>query len=62
MKGHDVAYDIEVPAKAHGTLLLNPAYENAVIDGTPLPSAQGNEKARGLLAPGTHHITFHISR
>jgi len=60
--GDQVTYDVEVPANAHGTLLLDPRYETAVLDGAPLPPMQGNEKARGLLAPGTHHVTFRISR
>jgi len=57
-----VTYDISVPNGATGTLMLSPDYQDAALDGTPLARADGNEKARSLLAPGKHRITFRISR
>jgi hypothetical protein len=42
--------------------VLNETYKDAVIDGKPLATPGGHEKARSLLAPGTHTITFRISR
>ena len=36
--------------------------QNLKIDGEPLAWAGGNDKARSLLAPGKHKITFRISR
>jgi alpha-L-rhamnosidase len=47
---------------ARGTLLLAPSYRDAVVDGTPIAASGDHEKARSLLAPGTHTITFRISR
>ena len=61
LDGNTATYTIMVPSGARGTLLLAPAYTNIVVDGTPLATPSGNEKARGLLAPGTHTITFRIS-
>jgi alpha-L-rhamnosidase len=57
-----VTYDIELPEGASGTLVLDTRYTDAVLDGAPLAWAAGNEKARNLLAPGAHRITFRISR
>ena len=60
--GDQVVYDISVPEGASGTLVLSQSYKDAAIDGEALAWAGGNEKARGLLAPGKHRITFRISR
>ncbi len=57
-----VTYDIVVPEGATGTLVLATSYKDAKIDDEPLAWAGGTEKARSLLAPGTHRITFRISR
>ena len=56
-----VTYTVTVPTNAKGTLVLRPEYIDAAIDGKALAPA-GTEKARSLLAPGTHTITFRISR
>ena len=61
VEGDAVTYTITVPAKASGTLILRPGYTDIAIDGKPLPTP-GTENARSLLAPGTHTITFRISR
>jgi hypothetical protein len=37
-------------------------YKDIAVDGAPLAWTGGGEKARGLLAPGKHRITFRISR
>ena len=62
LEGDDVTYTVTVPQGARGTFVLGEAYKDAVIDGKPLAKPSGHEKARSLLAPGTHRITFRISR
>ena len=59
--GDFATYSVTVPQGASGTLVLSPRYEGISIDGTPLPS-NGTEKARSLLAPGRHVVTFRISK
>ena len=59
VSGDSVTYTVTVPGRgAKGTLVLAPTYTDAAIDGKPLASPSGNEKARSLLAPGTphHHV------
>lgn len=60
--GHKVTYDVTVPEGASGTVVLAANYTDAVVDGVPLAAAGNNEKARSLLAPGAHKITFRISK
>jgi alpha-L-rhamnosidase len=60
--GTRVTYTIVVPEGASGTLVLSPEYKDIAIDGAPLAWAGGTEKARSLLAPGRHQVTFEISR
>ena len=60
VEGDNVAYDITVPAGASGTLVLSPTYKDIVVDGMQL-NWNGNDKARSLLAPGRHNVTFRIS-
>lgn len=62
LDGDKVTYDIAIPEGARGTLVLDTSYKDVVIDGAPLAWAGGNEKARSLLAPGKHRVTFRISR
>jgi alpha-L-rhamnosidase len=62
LDGDDVTYTVTVPANARGTLVLRETYKDATVDGKPLATPGGREKARSLLAPGTHTITFRISR
>ena len=62
LEGDDVTYTVTVPANAKGTLVLNPTYKDATVDGKPLATPGGHENARSLLAPGKHTITFRISR
>ncbi len=62
LEGNRVTYRLKVPDGSHGTLLLDRNYQDAVIDGTPLASPSGSDKARSLLAPGAHTITFRIGR
>jgi alpha-L-rhamnosidase len=59
--GDKVAYDITVPQGTSGTLMLSPTYKDIVVDGMQL-NWNGKEKARSLLAPGRHSVTFRISR
>jgi alpha-L-rhamnosidase len=59
--GNKVAYDLTVPEGASGTLVLSSDYKDIVVDGMQL-AWSGNEKARSLLAPGRHSVTFRISR
>ncbi|RYE08671.1 MAG: alpha-L-rhamnosidase [Hyphomicrobiales bacterium] len=59
--GDKVSYDITVPEGSSGTLVLSPDYRDIVVDGMQLGS-NGTEKARSLLAPGRHNVTFRISR
>jgi len=62
LDGDDVTYTVTVPADARGTLVLNETYKDATVDGKALATPGGHDKARSLLAPGTHTITFRISR
>jgi alpha-L-rhamnosidase len=62
VEGDNVNYDIVVPEGASGTLVLSPAYRDVAIDGQPLAWTGGEEKARSLLAPGAHTVTFRISK
>jgi alpha-L-rhamnosidase len=62
LDGDDVTYTVAIPEGATGTFVLNETYKDAVVDGKPLAMPDGTEKARSLLAPGTHTITFRISR
>ncbi|WP_417729077.1 family 78 glycoside hydrolase catalytic domain [Roseovarius sp.] len=56
-----VTYQLTVPHGATGTLVMAPNYIDILIDGSPLASA-GSGKARSPLAPGSHTVTFRISR
>lgn len=60
LDGDQVVYDITVPEGASGTLVLSPTYKDIVVDGMQL-NWSGSEKARSLLAPGRHKVTFRIS-
>ncbi|MBI4921945.1 MAG: family 78 glycoside hydrolase catalytic domain [Devosia nanyangense] len=60
LEGDRTTYTVTVPQSAKGTLVLAETYRDAVVDGVPL-ATPGHEKARSLLAPGTHTITFRIS-
>jgi alpha-L-rhamnosidase len=60
--GERVTYDITVPQGSTGTLVLSPKYKDIAIDGSPMAWAGGEEKARSLLAPGKHKVTFRISK
>jgi alpha-L-rhamnosidase len=59
--GDAVAYDVRVPQGAEGTLVLSSKYQDIKIDGAPVAAIAGKE-TRSMLAPGTHAITFRISR
>ncbi len=59
--GDKVTYDVLVPEGASGTLVLSPDYKDIVVDSMQL-GWNGTEKARSLLAPGRHTVTFRISR
>ncbi len=59
--GDKVTYDVVVPAGASGTLVLSPKYKDIAVDGQPMAWSGGEEKARSLLAPGKHKVTFRIS-
>ena len=60
LDGDRVTYGIVVPTGARGTLMLDPSYKDAVIDGAPLPSARGHQKSHSPLAAGHHDVTFRI--
>ncbi len=60
--GDKVAYDLTVPDGASGTLVLSPLYKDAVVDGIAVSERGMDGKARSLLAPGTHKVTFRISK
>ena len=59
--GDKVTYDIAIPEGTSGALVLSPAYRDIVVDGMQL-NCSGTDKARSLLAPGRHSVTFRISR
>ena len=46
LDGDRVTYRIVVPPGARGTLVLDPSYKDAVIDGAPVPSARRATEAR----------------
>jgi alpha-L-rhamnosidase len=60
VEGDKVTYDILVPEGASGTLVLSPKYKDIAVDGQPMAWSGGEEKARSLLAPGKHKVTFRI--
>ncbi|WP_421760439.1 family 78 glycoside hydrolase catalytic domain [Devosia sp.] len=60
--GDKVTYDLVVPAGATGTLVLAKTYREATVDGAPLAQSENAEKTRSPLAPGSHKVTFRISR
>lgn len=62
LDGDSVTYTVTVPPDCTGTFILGEFYKDAVVDGKPLATPHDHEKARSLLAPGTHTITFQISR
>jgi alpha-L-rhamnosidase len=59
--GDLVTYKVSVPAASAATLVLSFKYNDITINSAPVASAAGKE-TRSLLAPGTHVITFRISR
>jgi alpha-L-rhamnosidase len=59
--GDAVTYDVTVPAASAGTLVLSSKYHDIKIDGASVASDVGKQ-TRSLLAPGTHRITFRISK
>jgi alpha-L-rhamnosidase len=61
VEGDKVSYDVTVPEGSTGTLVLSPDYNDVVIDDQGADSDE-NGNARRLLAPGTHKVTFRISR
>jgi len=61
VSGDRVSYDIVVPDGATGTLVLAAGYRDATLDGMPL-AADADQKTRSPLAPGSHKVTFRISR
>jgi alpha-L-rhamnosidase len=62
VKGDRVTYEVAVPEGSSGTLVLSPMDKDIAVDGKPLRRAGGQEKARSLLAPGKHKVTFRIGR
>jgi alpha-L-rhamnosidase len=60
--GDRVTYDITVPEGASGTLVLSPLYKDASVDGIAVSERGTDGKARSLLAPGKHKVTFRISK
>ena len=61
LDGDRVIYRILVPPGAGGTLVLDPSYQDAVIDGSPVPSAGGKQKSGSPLTAGYHDVTFRIA-
>ena len=61
--GDKVTYDIAVPdgATRHAGA-RRPTIKDIAVDGTQLASPGNQQKARSLLAPGAHKVTFRISR
>lgn len=57
-----VTCTVNLPEGASGTLVLNERYEHPEIDGKPAGWPVEDGKARGLLAPGTHSVTFRLRR
>ena len=57
-----MAYDITVPDGASGTLVLAANYKDGSVDGLAVSELGTDGKARSLLAPGKHRVTFRISK
>jgi alpha-L-rhamnosidase len=62
VEGDKVTYEITVPGGASGTLVLGSENKDIAVDGAPLAWGGNEAKSRSLLAPGTHKVTFRISR
>jgi alpha-L-rhamnosidase len=62
LEGDRVSYTVTVPEDASGTLVLSHDYRDIVVDGQEIGWSGGENATRSLLAPGTHTITFRISR
>ncbi len=60
--GDAVTYEVTVPEGASGTLVLSPLYRDALVDGIAVSERGTDGKARSLLAPGQHIVTFRISK
>lgn len=60
--GDKVTYTIAVPEGASGTLVLAANYSDASVDGIAVSERGTDGKARSLLAPGKHKVTFRISK
>ena len=52
LDGDRVTYRIVVPSGASGTLMLDPSYTDAALDGAPLPPPRGQQKSHSPLASG----------
>lgn len=61
LEGDRVTYVVTVPAGAEGEFIGAARYRDVAVDGKQVPTGTDG-KARGLLAPGRHIVTFRISR
>jgi hypothetical protein len=55
-------YRVSLPEGSIGTLVLAPSYQEISVDGQPLGWSGGKQATRSPLAPGSHTVTFRISR
>jgi alpha-L-rhamnosidase len=62
LEGDTATYRVTVPEGATATLVLAPRYQDIVVDGQQLGWSGGKEATRSPLAPGSHIVTFRISR
>ena len=62
LDGDAVTYDVVVPERARGTLVLDASWRDVVVDGAPLAAAAAGGKLTSPLAPGAHQVTFRIGK
>ncbi|EJJ31457.1 alpha-L-rhamnosidase [Rhizobium sp. CF142] len=62
VNGDAVEYTVTVPELTEGALVMAETYTDITVDGEPLSDRTSEGKARCRLAPGTHKVTFRISR
>jgi alpha-L-rhamnosidase len=62
VEGDRVSYQVTVPDGATGTLVLAPEFQEIFVDGQAIGRSSDGQETRSLLAPGSHQVTFRISR
>jgi alpha-L-rhamnosidase len=61
LDGDEVTYDVVVPERARGSLVLDASWRKVVVDGVPLATTGAAGKPTSPLSPGAHRVTFRIA-